>query len=412
MPYIPLRRGAGRLFEENLNRMLKELFQMNQSQFSENVVVERTPIIELNSAYGTSALRDVETVSGTGAISSSATGEILLSTGATATSAATLESGERGRYIPGYGAEAGIGIRVPAAPTGNQFARWGLWDDVTPSEGFYWGVDATGIYVGYLNNGAETKIRQSSWNVDKLDGTGKSRITLNQSDGVIYRVNFTWYGYGQILFSIISVVDNVQQLVPAHSLRITGDTSVRNPNLAVFAQADNGGDAADLDVYVGGRNYSIVGKYVPKRRMTGQERASVATATTAKPLMTFRRKSGFLDRSVKVQGFEVDVGTEPVIVEIRLNGTLTAASYATPTNHTAGETALEVDVSATAISGGEVLYTKYFDTANVGRETVSGSTGALAIDLEIPDSQPITLCARTLSGTGTVVSHMRMTEEW
>lgn len=389
----------------------EEVPGLNQSQFSENITAERTPVIELNSAYGTSALRDVETVTNSGAISASATGEILLSTGATATSKAVLESAERGRYIPGYGAESGIGIRVPTAPTGNQFARWGLWDTASLTEGFYFGVDATGIYTAYTRGSTESKVYQSSWNIDKLDGTGKSGYTITQSDGVIYRINFTWYGYGQILFGVIAVVDDVQRFVPCHSLRVTSTTSVQNPNLTIFAESNNGGDAVDLDVYVGGRNYAIVGKYVPQRRVTGQERGSVSTSTTIEPLVTFRRKAAFLDRSVKVQGFDADVATAAVIIEIRLNGSLTGASYTTPTNHTAAETALEVDTSATAITGGEVIYSKYLPSGSVGKESAAGAVG-IAIDIDIPTDQPVTLCARTLSGTGTVVSHLRMTEEW
>jgi len=383
---------------------------LNQSQLSETVVVERTPIVTLNSSFGLSNLRDIQETTNSAAISATG-GEILLSTGATASSKATLESAQVGSYIAGYGAEIGINLRVPTAPTGNQVAIFG---GRTPdgNNGFYWGVDATGIFVARLSGGTETKVYQSNFNIDPLDGTGKSGFTLDQTKGYIHQVKFTWYGAGQILYGIMAIVDDVQRFIPCHSLKVDESISIEDPNLAVIAEADNGGDAADLDLYVAGRQYSIVGKYVPNRRLTGESRGSVSTSTTIEPLVTFKRKTGFLDRSVRIQGFEVDVGTEPVIVEIRLNGSLTGASYGTPSNHTAAETALEVDTSATAISGGEVVYTKYFDAAQVGQETTTGETGSLAIDLEIPRDQPVTLCARTLSGTGTIVSHMRMAEEW
>ena len=68
----------------------------NSSQFGEFLTVSRTPIIELNSAYGTSTLRDIVTLTGTGSKDdvngSVTTGEIELATGTTASSSAKSDS--------------------------------------------------------------------------------------------------------------------------------------------------------------------------------------------------------------------------------------------------------------------------------------------------------------------------------
>lgn len=52
----------------------------NRSQFGETVVVNRTPVIELNSSYGTSLLRDIEILTGSATVTPS-NGKIALSTG-------------------------------------------------------------------------------------------------------------------------------------------------------------------------------------------------------------------------------------------------------------------------------------------------------------------------------------------
>ena len=94
------------------------------SQFSELRVSQRTPLIELTSVYGLSNLRDIVTVTGAGSVGSN-NSEFQLSTIASGIDSATLQSSERGRYEPGYAAEAGIGIRLPLPPIGNQVCRWG-----------------------------------------------------------------------------------------------------------------------------------------------------------------------------------------------------------------------------------------------------------------------------------------------
>ena len=94
------------------------------SQFSELRVSQRTPLIELTSSYGLSDLRDIVTVTGTGSVGSN-NSEFQLTTIASGTDSAILQSSERGNYEPGYAAEAGIGIRLPVAPTGNQVCQMG-----------------------------------------------------------------------------------------------------------------------------------------------------------------------------------------------------------------------------------------------------------------------------------------------
>lgn len=381
---------------------------MAKSQFGELKAVSRTPIIEINSAYGLSAIRDVQVTANSGTITATG-GEIKLSTSATANGSALIESAEVGRYIPGYSAEIGVGIRIPTDPTGSMVARWGG-QTVSESDAIYFGMDSGGLFVARRSGGTESsKTYQASWNIDPLDGTGASGVTLDAADGNVYQIEFTWYGYGQILFGILAVVGTQQTFVPCHSIRVTGSNSIQSPNLVVFAEADNGGTTTNFDVYLGGRQYSIVGKYTPKNRFTGQARAAANTSTTAIPLVTFRAKTAFRDRSYRIDGFVVKPATEDVIVELRLNGSLTGASYGTPTNHTATETGLEADVAASAISGGVVIYSDYFEAGAANKGAVSAISD---LELDIPQAQPISLCVRTLSGTGTAIGFLRMKEEW
>lgn len=379
-----------------------------ESPFGEFLTVTRTPVIELNSSYGTSALRDIQTVTGTGSITATTSSEIRLQSGATASSTAVLESAEIGRYIPGYASEIGIGVRIPADPTGNQVITWGgiSQDD---EDGIYFGKDATGFYVSLLRAGVEDKVYQSSWNEDTLDGTGPSTFNINNADGHIFQINYTWYGYGAIEFGVIGTVANKQRFIPCHIFSGFDQTSLESPNLKIFAKADNGGDATNSEIYVGGRQFSIIGTYIPKFRFASDFRGSVNTSTTVVPLVSLRRKANFGNRSVKLDGFGVLATTQPHIVEIRIGGTLTGASFGTPTNHTAAETALESDKVATAITGGVVVWSQLVDAGIANRSSLSSQS----VDLDIPNGSVVTLCARTVTGTGAITaSNFRLREEW
>lgn len=383
----------------------------SSSLFGEDLVVQRTPIIELNSSYGTSEVRDEVVLLNGGTEQLAETGEIQLQTGVDPNGSVSIRSATIGRYIPGYGAEIGIGIREGTVPTGTQSVKWG---GVTPdnNDGIYFLYDADGIAVVRLNNGVENTVRQADWNRDKLDGTGLSKVNVDLTQGKIWQVEFSWYGYGVIVFGLVDAVEGgTQRFIPCHEFSAFSDTSIRSPNLKVFVEAKNGGTtASNLDVRLGGRQYAVVGKYVPKYRFAGERRSAAATTTTIRPLISFKRKSGFDDRVIKLEGFTIaNKGVSEVYVEVRVGGTLTGAVFDTPRNHTPEETALESDYQATAITGGLVVWAG--DIISSGQQTQS----ALAdrnVDQDIPNGTVVTLCAASFSGTPDLVSGFRMREEW
>ena len=121
--------------------------------------------------------------------------------------------------------------------------------------------------------------------------------------------------------------------------------------------------------------------------------------------MSFRRKTAFQSISAITEGFDALVDAN-MYWQLRVNGTLTGASFGTPANTTAAETCMEVDTSATAITGGEILNPGGILAAS-SKQTVS-LTAARALALDIPQSQPVTLCARTVTGTNASVDALVM----
>jgi len=87
--------------------------------------------------------------------------------------------------------------------------RIGLFDD---DDGLYFYSDGTemGVCLRSSVSGAplETKIPQSSWNIDRLDGTNsvetvnESGILLNPAKSQIFLIDFQWLGAGRIRFGL------------------------------------------------------------------------------------------------------------------------------------------------------------------------------------------------------------------
>ena len=380
----------------------------NRSLFNELIITEKTPLIELNPALGLTTLRDTSTVVNTGTVTNGA-GEHIISTGATTASSAKITSVETGRYYPGTAAQAGLGVRLPGTYTGTAKAEWGYFG---ATDGMGFGLDATNDYIFYTRASTQTKVYRDSWNVDIMDGTGPSGATYAPSIGNIFQIVFSWYGYGTIEWYIV-MEDASGSQVPflVHRYRPSSANSIENPNQPLTLLVDNGNTTTDYIAYVGGRQFSIFGRYIPALRRTHSERVALAAVgTTFVPLVSVRRKTGFSGFPVKLH--QVSLLTDTALIwEVRVSGTLTGASYGAPTNIPATETSLEVDSSATAITGGHKIEAGLVGTSGAGGKE-SGGFSASGFSIEVPGVEEVTLCARTLSGTATVTAMLGMEEEW
>ena len=404
--------GAAKSIKTDLNGYVN--VRSSDAQFGTILNAERTPIFDLKSIYGISQLRDAISVT-SATITNNGT-EYLLQTDATTGAIATLDSAERGRYIAGSAGEAGIAVRLPSNTTGSQEASWGYFDD---QNGAFFGQDAGGLFISLLRGSVEqVKVYQDDWNVDPVNGTGPSGLNIELAAGNIYQVVYSWYGYGTIEWRVVlGPTPTPQNVVVVHRYRPNDETSMTDPNLPVRARVRNGvSTAASFSLYVAGRQYGIQGKYDPQRRITSQYVLSLSSGigTTFRPVISFRRKADFPvvgrvnSASVKIQGFDI-ISTADLLYQVRFNPALTGASWQTPTDTSASETAVESDVTATALSGGELIYEGLVIGASLFSRAVSTQD---ELDLDLNNVQPVTYTVRTVSGSGTITMVFRVREEW
>jgi len=391
-----------------------ELNRTEKTAFDELVIAEKQVLIELKSAVNDiSVLRNVTEVTGSATVAL-ANSEYRLRTTASAGDTAKLTSAEKGRYVPGYQAECGVGIRLGSVAdyTGDMDSKWGYFDD---NNGYFFGYDALGFYVGIRRGGVDTKTYQADFENDSVDGQGDSAYTLDPESGNVFEIDYVWYGYGSIRFYVIAKnADFIlgTKKILMHTIIPDGETSIQQPNLPINVELTNGTEAVATDVYVGGRQYSIYGGYNPIFRLTGDFRANVTLSTTFQPLISFRRKTASIFQNQIAQFDDLQLHTTgDIIISFVVNGTLTGASWGTPTNHTATETILESDTSATAITGGTFTGGFYSVPGGQGNTQIAGNVSDKVTDLI--NSQPFTLVARAVTGTPTLdVCTMNIKEEW
>jgi hypothetical protein len=117
--------------------------------------------------------------------------------------------------------------------------------NTTPFEiynGIYWqnANDGTtpknGMHVCISNNGVHNKVHQADWNIDKFDGNGPSRLTVNWDKVQIFGFDFEWLGVGGVRFHLN--INNVSYLVHKfnHANFITS-VYTKTPNLPIRYEA-------------------------------------------------------------------------------------------------------------------------------------------------------------------------------
>ena len=99
-------------------------------------------------------------------------------------------------------------------------------------DGIYFGRD-TGYYFAISKTGAENKVYQSNWNIDKFDGDGPSAAELDFTKSQIGAFDFEWLGVGSARcgfvyngefyyghqFNHANNIDGVYMSSPNHSVR-------------------------------------------------------------------------------------------------------------------------------------------------------------------------------------------------
>jgi hypothetical protein len=236
----------------------------------------------------------------------------------------------------------------------NQVREWGYFDD---QDGLFFRLSGTtfSIVERSSTSGApvETTYNQSAWNIDPLNGSGPSGITLDLSKGNIFQIELQWFGVGTTRYSVDGVlvheVKHANTLTAPYMKTATLPIQVRVTNTA----ASSAGSVKLICARVAAQGQQqepfewihAIDSSVPK-----------LVGLTEIPVLSIRPKATFngVTNRMLILPKLLSASTEGYKISFKLiyGATLTGSSW----NSVNSKSGVEYDESATSYSGGELIY--------------------------------------------------------
>jgi len=305
--------------------------------------------------------------------------------------------------------------------------RWGYFENDEDEfdevgSAFYFGIDKDGLFVGenrFADEFNPVKVYQENWNGDTLTGEGgannPSELELNLSNGVICQIEFIYYGYGPVRMQFWVYDSEMQsyQKVVAHTFTTPEQTSIEEVNLPIRAEivADEV-VSNDYEMYVGGRQFSVVGQYTPITRLRSHTRTTSLSFGDSEweTVIAFRPKDEFRNITsslVSVAAFTDDDAR--FMIRKGQNLINEGATFTAPSNTNADETAMEITTDPADPNAGVKIAEGLLSGGQGGRQIVTEGN----VDVKIGDRDEVAFFIRNLQGSGSSkASTIRWEEEW
>lgn len=345
---------------------------------------------------------------GTGSTHASATASTTLTVTASTAGRRVRQTFRRFNYQPGK-SQLYLATGVLPVPQTGITADMGLGDE---NNGLFFRSSPAGysfvIRSSVTGSPVETVIPQSAWNVDPLDGTGPSGLSLQPGTEILLSIDFEWLGVGPVRFGFYA---NGRQ-VTAHVFNsFTGLTTpyISTPNLPCHYAIENDGTGAAA---------SLIATCTSVISEAGQEKTGVVRAISRGgspvtfnvsdvwyPAISLRLKTSYIGTTVDLVDvtvvadtnfvFEVGLFHNPIIA-----GTDAASWIDLPNS------AIQYDISrdlTNTLSGGVLAAVVPVSTSNQNKPLVNfRELTSLLLGAAIDGTRDeLVLAVRRLDGVGT-----------
>lgn len=337
------------------------------SIFGDTITNHRHAQINILFAYSIPADKVATAKVDTGLINGSATipttanavnSMAMLETGTGSTGSAIINSKVAIQYVPGHDVEF-LFAGMFTTGVANSVQWIGAYNT---TDGFAIGYSGTTFSILYRNSASggtvETTIAQTNFNIDQLNGTGPSGITINPTNLNIFRISFGWMGNTPITFWTVRQDGTWFKF---HTIQRPNNftvPSVNIPMLQIRAEVTNAGNTSNLSLYtaawmggtIGDDDATIV-------RIYTTENLNFSSNTTEKPVLTLKNsastyygKTNYLNIKLLFAGVSGQTANVLMVYRLYKNSTLTG-----PTNFTdysSGNSIAQFDTASTGFSGG------------------------------------------------------------
>lgn len=250
----------------------------------------------------------------------------------------------------------------------------------------------------------ETRVLQSEWNVDKLDGTGPSDVALDISKAQIMFSEYEWLGAGSVRIGF--AIDG--NFIVAHQFNhsnIVDSVYITTASLPIRYEIENTGttsSASSLKQICG----TVISNGGYTRRTEGWTAARTETATVSTnffPLVSIRMAAGRTDSVIVPSALTIlPIAQGNYEWALVRNATITGGTW---NAHTVSTGNVEYNNTATSMTGGTNVLEGILQASNQASASFSLGDNLLRWDLQLgrtnadtPVSDTLTLALRSLGG--------------
>jgi hypothetical protein len=272
------------------------------------------------------------------------------------------------------------------------------------------GTELSFIIRTYTGGSADDtrKVVQSAWNGDKLDGSGASGITLDTTKAQILFADFEWLGVGSVRVGFVidgqyitaHTFDNANEVTSVYMQTATLPLRIEIENTAATASSSSMKQICSTVISEGGYEQTSI------ERVARRSTTLTGIGTSFVPLVSIRLASDSLGAVILPKQVRVlPIANGDYEIALVRNATLTGASYDTTTF-----ASVDFDVTATAMSGGDIVLNEYATATNQAAAQAQNDL-LYNFDMQLGatiagTSDVYTVAVRILSGTGSAIGSL------
>lgn len=297
------------------------------SVFGDKIADGRDDYISIAFQYGIIPIETTTSVANGGFVTSFTSMAVVRTNGAV-NSTASVQSKRQLRYRAGHEGYALFTAAFTGAIAANTTQWIGLIDIVNAAAV---GYNGTNFSVLFRSNGVDYITPQSSFNIDKLDGTGPSGFTIDTTKLNVFRISYGWLGAAPYSFRVLTTTG---QWVLFHQTRqpnMSAFPSVTNPILPIRTEVTDNAGGNVLELRSASWNAGIVGtkNNAGHRYFSLSSQASLPLLVETQ-MLTIRNKTTYQGKPNHVElriaafgGGSLENNTEAVLLVLHTNPSFT-----------------------------------------------------------------------------------------
>jgi len=259
-----------------------------------------------------------------------------------------IRTKEAGDYGAGQPVLAGAAGYFDSEPTGDQDGWVGY---TNGDDGTGLGCDSTSPYVFFDRAGERSKVRQSDWNLHKLNGEPGEGPQLDLLDGFTVRIPHACYGHAKAVVVVgVKLPNGGFELYPVHQFNELGQTMWEEFDVPIEwhfdgTQGDGNYLAATACHYEGETGRGIKREngegWTPSKN--GGNQISLNPYPEWTYLIGFKKRSGWGNTDVTPVAISLNASAN-IEVQLTVGGTFLNTSFGLPEDTSTTECATEYDL--------------------------------------------------------------------